>query len=237
MVILIMRARSWAAICGVCFFAGASIAVGAENIRTRLPLLTTGSEAVAKVFDVKTVRPLELSSFGRLRKYFSARQQKNVDQFLGALSNLIATRNRIAGRLGIKQEWWWPADVGTDVHIVMKHDPLTDRAMPPDELSITSTRLLDQKLTMRVEERYKEVARDGTDLGGTKVAKVSLVPEGGRWVIDDITFTVQQYGKRSATTLTQILAEDTNQLRNAREKIANRKFEIRTARPAQVDRE
>jgi hypothetical protein len=232
MVIVMMKPESWAAICGVCFLTGPGTAVGGENIRTGLPPLAAGSEAVRSVFDVKTVRPLDSSSFEGLRKYFSVRQQKNVDQFLDALTNLIATRNRVANRLGIKQEWWWPPDIGTDVHIVMKNDPLTDRAATPDKVSLTPSRLVDLKLIIEIKERYKEVARDGTNLGGTKLARVTLIPEGGRWVIDDITFTVHQYGKTNVTTLVQILAEDTKQLRNAQQNIANRKFEIRTARPA-----
>jgi hypothetical protein len=227
-----LNVRLSLALYGVIILAGSATATRDENLRPELPPLESASEAVRNVFDAKSVRPLERSSFEPLRTYFSSRQQHNVDQFLRALDELMAARNRVAEQVGIKQEWWWPADIGTDVHIVMKNDPLTDRGSIPDELSISPPTLLDRKVEISVEDRYKEIAQDGTDLGGTKSSKVTLVPGHGRWVIDDIVFTVRQYGRTNVTNLEQILAADTKKLRVARQKIANRKVEIRSAQPA-----
>ena len=128
----------------------------------------------------------------------------------------MAARNRVAEQLGIKQDWWWPGDVGTDVHAVMKNDPLTDRASVPDKVSISAPRLLDRKLEIGVEDRYEEIAADGTDLGGTKFSHVTLVPLNGRWVIEDVAFTVRQYGRTKSTTLTEILGQSTRRLQLAR---------------------
>lgn len=211
---------------------GPSVGSRGENVRPELPALETASETVRKVFEVKRVRPLERSYFESLRKCFSGRQQHNVDQFLRALDELMAARNRLSENLGIKEEWWWPADIGAEVHIVMKNDPLTDRASIPDEISVSAPTLLDRKVEISVEDRYKEIARDGTDLGGTKTSKVTLIPSDGRWVIDEIIFTVRQYGKTNVTSLEQILASDAKKLRVARQKIADRKVEIRSGRPS-----
>jgi hypothetical protein len=226
-----LNVRLSLALYGVIILAGSSTGARGENVRPELLPLETASEAVRNLFDVKSVRPLGPSSFEPLRKYFSTRQQHNVDQFLRALDELMAARNRVAEQVGIKQEWWWPADIGTDVHIVMKNDPLTDRASIPDKVSMSAPTLLGRKVEISVEDRYKEIARDGTDLGGTKSSKVTLVPGHGRWVIDEIVFTVRQYGKTNVTSLEQILASDAKELRVARQKIANRKVEIRSARP------
>ena len=89
----------------------------------------------------------------------------------------------------------------------------------------------DRKLEIEVQERYDEIARDGTDLGGKKSAKVTLVPEEGRWVIDNVSFTVGQYGTIKVTTLAEILGKDAKQLHVAQEKIEKQGFEIRTAKP------
>jgi hypothetical protein len=229
--IVMLNVRLSFAVYCVSVLVGSGAATRGKDVRSRLPPLESASKAVRRVFDVKSVRPLERVSFQSLRNYFSTRQQHNVDQFLRALDDLMAARNRVAERVGIRQEWWWPPDVGTDVHILMKNDPLTDRGSTPDEISISSPTLLDRKVEITVEDRYKEIARDSTDLGGTKLSKVTLVPTHGRWVIDDIVFTVQQYGKTNVINLEQLLASDTKELRVARQKIANRKVEIRTAQP------
>jgi hypothetical protein len=214
-----------------CFFLELASAAVATNGQTEFPPLETASEAVRKVFDVRNIRPLRRSSFEPLRKYFSAKQRKNIDEFLHALDDLIALRNRLAEQVGIKQEWWWPPDIDIEVHLVMKNDPLTDRATSPDELRISAPELLKAKLAVTVKEVYKETAQDGTDLGGTKTTKVTLVPEHRRWVIDGVVFEVRQYGKTNTVTLTQILAQETKQLRSTSHKIANRQVEIRSAQP------
>src|SRR5947209_2178651 len=78
----------------------------AENIRTPLPPIATGSEAVTEIFDVKSIRLLQPASFAPLRKYFSVRQQRNIDKYLRALNELTITRNRIALQAGVKEKWW-----------------------------------------------------------------------------------------------------------------------------------
>jgi hypothetical protein len=219
--------------CGIPVIMGFHTAVYSEIPRnpSGLPPVATGSESVKKVFDVKQVRPLQPASFQPLRRYFSPTQQKHIDQFLRVLGELIAMRNRVADQVGIKQEWWWPADIGADVHAIMKNDPLTDRASVPDEVTISDPTLLGRKLEIKVEDRYNEIARDGTDMGGTKCSRVTLIPEDGRWVIDNVVFTVRQYGKTEVASLAQILATDTKQLRSAWQKMVNRKFEVRTPQP------
>ena len=108
---------------------------------------------------------------------------------------------------------------------------MTDRGSVPDAIRFSEPILRDRKLEIDVQERYDEVAADGTDLGGKKSAKVTLIPKEGRWVIDNVSFTVCQYGTTKMTTLAEILARDAKQLRVAQEKIEKQIFEIRTAKP------
>jgi hypothetical protein len=85
----------------------------------------TAVEAVATVFTTQptdsrerslvtqqpinsSVRPLQKGTFEPLRKYFSIRQQRNIDRFLRALSDLADVRNRRAELVGIREGWWWP---------------------------------------------------------------------------------------------------------------------------------
>ena len=220
-------------ICGIPVLVASNAPFSGPNAREpiELPPVTTGSEVVKKVFGVRSLRPLERGSFEPLREYFSIKLQKEVDQFLRALDKLTATRNRVAARAGIKQGWWWPANVGADVHVITKNDQLTDRGSVPDAIRFSKPILRDRKLEIEVQERYDEIAADGTDLGGKKSSKVTLVPEKGRWVIDNISFTVDQYGTTKMTTLAEILARDAKQLRVAQEKIEKQRFEIRTAKP------
>jgi hypothetical protein len=163
---------------------------------SELPPLATGSEAVRKVFDVGNVRPLQSSSFESLRKYFSAKQQKNIEEFLHTQDQLIT-----------------------------KNDLLTDRSTRPDKLRISAPQLLNAKLEITVKEVYTEMAADGTNLGGTKISKVMLVPENHRWVIDEVAFQTRQYGRVKTETLTEILTGETKQLRAAWQKIEHGKVE------------
>lgn len=140
-------------------------------------------------------------------------------------------RNHLADQAHIKQGWWWPADVSADVHVIMKNDPLTDRASVPDEMTISSPTLHGRQLEITVEDRYNEIARDGTNLGGTKSSTITLIPENGRWVIDNVIFTVRQYGKTETKSLAQILTTDTKQLRLVQQKLVNQQFEVRTPEP------
>ena len=104
-------------------FAGFVAALTASAAPKSTPSLDTGTKAVNRIFaryptDKKEiwpisgyarytpVRPLQQSTFASLQKYFSHKQQRNVDDFLQALSNLIDTRDRLAKRLGIHEKWW-----------------------------------------------------------------------------------------------------------------------------------
>jgi hypothetical protein len=192
---------------------------------SELPPLATGSEAVRKVFDVGNVRPLQSSSFESLRKYFSAKQQKNIEEFLHTQDQLIEAKDRLAKQAGIKQQWWWPKGIGVEVHVITKNDLLTDRSTRPDKLRISAPQLLNAKLEITVKEVYTEMAADGTNLGGTKISKVMLVPENHRWVIDEVAFQTRQYGRVKTETLTEILTGETKQLRAAWQKIEHGKVE------------
>jgi hypothetical protein len=230
---MVMKAdfRSLFGVCCACCVSVLLQGIRAEDVLTALPPVATGSEAVRRIFEVKAIRPLEPASFEPLRKYFSTRQQRNINEYLRVLHELTVARNRVAQQAGIKEKWWWPADVGTDVHVIMKNDPLTDRASAPDEVTISAPTLLRRKLRITVDDTYKEIAGDGTDLGGTKSSKVTLVPGDGSWVVDEVVFTVRQYATTTVTSLDEILTRDIKQLRFIRQKMENRKFEVRAARP------
>jgi hypothetical protein len=95
---------------------------------------------------------------------------------------------------------------------------------------MSAAKLLGRKLRITVDDIYKEIASDGTNLGGTKTSNVTFVPSDNRWVVDQILFTVHQYSRTTLIGLDEILARDIKQLRLIRQKIEKRKFEIREAR-------
>jgi hypothetical protein len=80
-----------------------------------------------------------------------------------------------------------------------------------------------------VTERYIDVANNGTDLGGTKVCRVRLAIQDGRWVIDEITFSTKQYGRERETTLTGILQQNSTKVRAIQARIKDFRYEVRPA--------
>jgi hypothetical protein len=196
------------------------------------PSLDTGTEAIKSVFarypkDKKEiwpisgyarhtpVRPLQQSTFASLQKYFSQKQQRNVDEFLRALSSLIDTRDRLARALGIYAKWWWPTGIDSlQVDGVLSRDLLTDRSDNPDQMTISKPKILDGKLEFIVKEVFTEVGQDRILGKGKKTSIVELIPESGRWVIDEVTSsTTDAYGATRVDTLTQLLHDATQTFR------------------------
>jgi hypothetical protein len=157
------------------------------------------------------VRPLQQSTFASLQKYFSGRQQRNVDQFLQALSDLIGARDRLAKKLDIREKWWPTGIDLSKVDAALTQDLLTGRTDNPDKISISTPRLLDAKLEVSVQEAYTEHGQDRVLGSGHRTSIVTLIPQGDRWVIDEIkTTTIDAYGKTSTETLTQRLRNAIN---------------------------
>jgi hypothetical protein len=157
---------------------------------------------------------LQQSTFASLQKYFSHKQRRNVDEFLQALSNLIDTRDRLAKRLGIHEKWW---PTGVDllkVDAVMSRDLLTDRSDNPDQMTISKPKMLHGKLEFRVREVFTEVGQDRILGKGKKISTVELIPENGRWVIDEVTSDVTDtYGDTRVDTLSGLLQNAIETLR------------------------
>ena len=205
--------------------------VSASESRKNWPQEETGAEIVKKVFDVSRVRPLDPSSFAPLRQYFSAKQRRNIDDILKALDRLVAKRDRVAEQAGMTDSRWWPPGIDLDVHLLLKGDPLTDRSGLPDTLSISKPRRADNGLEIVATESYIATAQDGSDLGGVKTCYTKLVREDDRWTIDEITFTIRQYGRVKTTTLSRILQEKSRRLRELEKRIGNFKNDVK--RPTQ----
>ena len=177
------------------------------------------------------VRPLWRSNFEPLRTYFSARQQRNVDQFLHALTGLLSSRDRIAKSREITAKWWWPTGINSlPVYDVMSRDLLTDRSDNPDQMSISKPEMLNGKLEFTVKEVFTEVGQDRVLGKGTKISMVDLIREDGRWLIDEVTSTiVDANGDTRVDTLSQLLRDATKTLRDTERAIKSlpQKLEIR----------
>jgi hypothetical protein len=191
----------------------------------------TAVEAVTKVFDARSVRSLDRSTFESVRRYFSTGLCRQIDKFLDALDRLNQRRDQVAQQAGIAESWWWPPEVDIDVHLLLKDDPLTNRAGVPDKLTMSEPRHIGKRIEILVTENYVGTAVDGTDLGGTKTCNVSCLPESDKWVIGEVTFTTQQYGRTSTTTLSQIVQQKENQTRKLEGRIKDFKRDIRPATP------
>lgn len=212
--------RDFGARVSVCsYLTVAAIAATADN----LPPINTSAEAVTAVFHAKIMRPLT-SSFESLRRYFSSRQQKNIDEFLRASADLIDKRNSLARRLGIQQRSWWPTGVDSfQVTTVLSadRDLLTGRTEVPDEIKISSPKIVDRKALIQVTEKFKEHGQDRYLGSGVKTSSVTLVSEHGVWVIDDIVFTTSHpEGATDSKTLTQVIRDSTEVIRTAADTIA-----------------
>jgi len=152
------------------------------------------------------VRPLQQSTFASLREYFSGRQQRNVDQFLQALSDLIGARDRLAKKLDIREKWWPTGIDLLKVDAPLMQDLLTGRTDNPDKISISTPRPLGARLEVTVQEAYTEHGQDRVLGPGHRTSTVTLIQERDRWVIDEIkTTTTDAYGKTSTETLTRRL--------------------------------
>jgi len=221
----VKNAELFSVICGILVVVASQQNVYSEvhPDSSRLPAVNSASEAVKKVFDVDEIRPFDDVSFQSLRPYFSDRQCKRIDEFLSLLSQVTEKRNRLANEMGTKQDWWWPGDLGLNIRALMQNDPLTDRSAIPDTIRISDLTMAGRKIEITVEERYNEIANDGTDLGGTKSSRITLVPQDDRWVIDKIVFTVHQYERTTVTSLTEILDTNIKQLRRAWDKMRHEK--------------
>jgi hypothetical protein len=152
------------------------------------------------------VRPLQQSTFSSLRGYFSSRQQRNVDHFLQALSDLINARDRLAKKLDIREKWWPTGIDLLKVDAVLTQDLLTGRADNPDQISISAPRSAQGKTEISVQETFTETGQDRVLGKGHRTSLVTLIPERDRWVIDEIkTTTTDAYGDTSTEALTQRL--------------------------------
>jgi hypothetical protein len=229
-------------------FAGFVAVLTASAAPKATPSPDTGTEAVNRIFarypsDKKEiwpirgyahhtrVRPLQQSTFASLQKYFSQKQQRNVDEFLQALSSLIDTRDRLAKRLGIPAGWWWPTGIDLlKVDAVMSGDLLTARSDNPDQMTVSKPKMLDSKLAFTVKEAFTEVGQDRILGKGKKTSTVELIPENGRWVINEVTSsTTDAYGDTRVDTLSQLLQNATQTLRDTENAIKKlpQKLEVR----------
>ncbi len=219
-----------------------------------LPPMQTATEAVNAVFqpvptmkglispfaEIPTetsVRPVRKLTFNPLRKYFSRRQQKNVDEFLSALDRLVATKAKIPKEA--QPELRNTAYIG--VSAMLRSDQLTNRPEYADakNVRISKTRAVNNTVEVIVSEQYEEVGQDRVFGVSKKNSKVILVPENGRWAIDEIISTVvwpnawPLNGGTSDSSLSAQLADATKQVRDAMKQIekfrSRLRFEVRPA--------
>jgi hypothetical protein len=216
------------------FFAGLA---GSDAAKSALPG-NTATEAINRVFErypegkkeiwpisgypsYTRIRPVQQSTFAPLRKYFSSRQQQNVDRLLKALSDLIDARNRLAKKLDIHQKWWPTGIDLLKVDAVLTSDLLTGRTDNPDKMIISRPRALDGKLEFTIQEVFTEHGQDRALGQGHRTSIVTLIPKKDRWVIDEIaTSTTDAYGDTRVETLTQRLQDAIEPLRAAESAIA-----------------
>jgi hypothetical protein len=205
------------------------------------PLLpeSTGVEAVMKVFATSPihqtplspltqqptssrVRPLQKSTFEPLRKYFSTEQQRNVDQFLQALTDLANARNRRAELVGVRGHSWWPPTVDDlKVAAVTSQDLLCDRYEPPEQFTVSSPRRSNGQLKVTVHEAFTEYGQDRVLGKGQKTSVVILIPENGKWVIDEVVSTVNDSSGTRVEKLTELLRDAIKPLREAQIEISS----------------
>jgi hypothetical protein len=228
-------------------FAGFAAAVAASAAPKGTPARDTATEAINRVFarypkDKKEiwpisgyarytpVRPLQSSTFAPLRKYFSQKQQRNVGEFLQALSSLIDTRDRLAKRLNIHEKWWPTGIDLLKVDAVMSRDLLTDRSDNPDQMTISKPKMLHGKLEFTIKEVFTEAGQDRILGKGKKTSTVELIQENGRWVIDEVTSsTTDAYGHTRMDALSQLVRDATQTIRETENAIKKlpQKLEVR----------
>ena len=90
--------------------------------------------------------------------------------------------------------------------------------------------MLHGKLEFTVREVFTEVGQDRILGKGKKTSIVELIPENGRWVIDEVTSsTTDAYGDTRVDTLSQLLQNATQTLRDTENAIKKlpQKLEVR----------
>ncbi len=222
----------------ILYLAAAIATAVANGASEQSPPQATAVEAVANVFSTSpaarqerspltqqpttsSVRPLQNSSFEPLRKYFSAGQQRNIDQFLHALSDLASARNRRARLVGILGYGWWPPTVDDlEVMAVSSKDLLCDRYERPEKITVSPPRRSNGRLEITVHEAFMEHGQDRILGKGKKTSIVILIPENDRWVIDEIVSTLHDSGGTRIDKLTELLRDGIKPLRNAEREIS-----------------
>jgi hypothetical protein len=169
-----------------------------------------------------SVRPLQESTFEPLRKYFSAEQQRNIDQFLRALSDLANARNQRAKLVGIQGHSWWPTTVDDlKVGAVTSKDLLCDRYDPPEKVTIAQPRRSNGRLEITIHEAFTEHGQDRVLGKGKKTSIVILIPESDRWVIDEVISTVHDSSGTRIDKLTDLLRDAIKPLPDAEREISS----------------
>jgi len=168
-----------------------------------------------------SVRPLYGSALKPVQDSFSARQQKNIEASLHALSGVVHARDRLANALGIEEKWWWPTGIDhLKINAILTKDALTGRTENPDEMSISSPKLVNRHLEVTIQEDYNEHGQDRILGHGHRTSLVTFVPEKNSWVIDEIkTTTTDAYGDITTETLTERLHEALKRFDNAKRAI------------------
>src|SRR5207244_13477313 len=128
--------------------------------------------------------------------------------------------DRLAKRLDIHEKWWPTGIDLLKVDAVLTQDLLTGRTDNPDKMSISTPRPVDGKLEVTIQETYTEHGQDRVLGRGHRTSVVMLIPEKGRWVIDQIkTTTTDAYGDITTETLTGRLQEASKPLQSAKHAI------------------
>jgi len=146
------------------------------------------------------------------------------------LSSLSYMLHRRANRT-ITAKWWWPTGIDSlQVYGVMSGDLLTSRSDNPDQMTISKPKVRDGTLEFTVKEVFTEVGQDRILGKGKKTSIVEVIPENGRWVIDEVTSSITDaYGDTRVDTLSQLLLNATQTLRDTENAIKKlpQKLEVR----------
>lgn len=221
----------------IVYAAAATAKALANEVAQRSPPDVTAIEAVTAVFEPSPVdarsrsalsgqpsswvRPLQNSTFEPLRKYFSSERQRNIDQFLQALTDLAKARNRRGELVGIGTHSWWPPTVDDlKVAAVVSQDLLCDRYEQPEKITISLPRRSNSHIKITVRETFTEYGQDKVLGKGQKTSVVTLIPENGRWVIDEVVSTVHDSIGTHLENLSGLVRDAIKPLRKAEREIS-----------------
>jgi hypothetical protein len=222
----------------IVYAAAATTNALANEVTQRSPPDVTAIEAVAAVFAPSPVdrrsrslltgqptsswvRPLQSSNFEPLRKYFSVERQRNIDQFLQALTDLANARNRRAELVGIPwQSWWPPTSDDLKLAAVASQDLLCDRYEQPEKITISLPTRSNGHLKITVQETFIEHGQDRVLGKGQKTSIVTLIPENDRWVIDEVVSTVHDSEGTHVEKLSELVRDAIKPLRKAKREIS-----------------